>query len=61
MHEGEVSLGPEVRFGVLAILAMLTVKLFNETLVSGLGEPALLIQQGEDTHGLGGEGKEGGR
>jgi hypothetical protein len=53
VHESEVSLGPEVGFGVLAVLAMLTMKLLHKTLVSGLGEPALFIQQGQNTHGLG--------
>ena len=53
VHQSEVSLGPEVRFGVLGVLAMLTMKLLHEALVSGLGEPTLLIQQRENTHGLG--------
>ena len=35
-------------FGVLGVLA---VQLLYISLVSGLGEPALLIQQGEDAHG----------
>ena len=35
---------------------MLTVKFLHKTLVSGLGEPTLFIQQGENTHGLGGWG-----
>ena len=62
VHKGEVSLGPEVRFGVLGVLAMFTMKLLHKTLVSGLGEPTLLIQQGENTHRLGREGRrKGGR
>ena len=52
VNEGEVSLGPEVWFGVLGILAVFTVKLLNKALVCGLGEPTLLVQQGENTHGL---------
>ena len=38
---------------------MFTMKLLYKALVSGLGEPTLFIQQGENTHGLGREG--GGR
>lgn len=50
--EAEVSLGAEVRFGVLGVLAVLTMKFLHKTLVTSLREPALLVQQGQDTHGL---------
>ena len=42
---------------------MFTVKLLHKALVSGFREPTLLIQKGENTHGLflegGGRGREG--
>ena len=52
MLEAEVSLGAEIRLVVLGVLAVLPVHLLHKAFVGGLGEPALLIQQGQDAHGL---------
>lgn len=51
MDESEVSLGAEVWFLILGVLRVFTVQLLDIALVCGLGEPALLIKQREDTHG----------
>jgi len=52
MVETEVSLGAEIGFGVLGVLAVLPVQFVNEALVGCLREPTLLIQQSQDTHRL---------
>ena len=59
--EAEVSLGPEVTLGIFAVFFMFSVHLLHEGLVRGLGEPALLIQQRQDAHGLTEGGEERGR
>lgn len=51
MDESEVSLGAEVWFLILGVLRVFTMQLLDIALVCGLGEPALLIKQREDTHG----------
>ena len=52
VDEDEVGLGSEVRLLKLVVSGVFSDQLLHVRLVSGLGEPALLVQQREDTHWL---------
>ena len=52
MHKAEVSISSEVRLLELGVLGVLLEQLLHKGLVRGLGEPALLVQQGKDAHRL---------
>ena len=58
MLDGEVCGGLEVGLDKLGVLGVAGHQLLHEGLVGGLGEPALLVHQGHDTHGLGERGSE---
>ena len=52
VEDGEVSLALEVRLDELGVGGVSVGHLLHEGLVSGLGEPALLVTESHDTHGL---------
>ena len=56
VDEREVGVGTEIRLLELRVGSVLGEQLFHKGLVCGLGEPALLIQQSQDAHGLGNSG-----
>lgn len=54
MQDTEVGLIPQVSGALeLGVAALLLGNLLHKRLVSGLGEPALLIQQGQETWRVG--------
>ena len=52
VEDGEVGVALEVRLDVLGVGGVGGDELLHERLVGGLGEPALLVNQGHDTHRL---------
>ena len=52
VENGEVSVALEVRLDELGVDGVGGGQLLHEGLVRGLGEPALLVTQRHDTHGL---------
>ena len=52
VDDGEMGIGTEVRLLELGVGGVLGQQLVHKGLVRGLGEPALLIQQSKDAHGL---------
>ena len=52
VEDGEVSLALEVRLDEFGVSGVGVGHLLHEGLVSGLGEPTLLVTQSHDTHGL---------
>ena len=53
VDENEIGFGSEVRFLELVVGAVLSRQFLDVRLVCGFGEPALLVQEGEDAHWLG--------
>ena len=53
VDEDEIGFGSEVRFLELVVGAVLSRQFLDVRLVCGFGEPALLVQEGEDAHWLG--------
>ena len=52
VEDREVGIALEVALDELGVSGMGVGELLHEGLVGGLGEPALLVTQGHDTHGL---------
>ena len=52
MEDGEVRVTLEVALDELGVSGVRVGELLHEGLVSGLGEPALLVTEGHDAHGL---------
>lgn len=52
VEDGEVGVALEVRLDVLGVGGVGGDELLHERLVGGLGEPALLVTESHDAHGL---------
>ena len=52
VEDGEVGVALEVRLDVLRVSGVGGDELLHERLVGGLGEPALLVTESHDAHGL---------
>ena len=52
VEDGEVGIALEVRLDVLGVSGVGGDELLHESLVGGLGEPAFLVTESHDAHGL---------